>query len=241
MDLAHDSGARVKPLRRQFQIHRTAPTLSAARLSKPHWNTWVFPGGQSLAGTSVDWVFIGSCATPAFPTCAKRRRSCEASTLRPVQAWVVPGSQRVKEIAEAEGLADVFRSAGLEWREPGCSMCRRQRRRSAARPAHCQHVKSQLYRPSGTGRPHAPQARNGCGCRDCRRHRRSKKGLSHGTLPDCRWPAAPLLRRDVDTDIIIRIERLTGLPKDQLGHTLLKSGAGPTSFLTGSPSSEHPS
>jgi 3-isopropylmalate/(R)-2-methylmalate dehydratase large subunit len=40
-----------------------------------------------------------------------------------VKAWVVPGSENVKRAAEAEGLRDVFVSAGFEWREPGCSMC----------------------------------------------------------------------------------------------------------------------
>jgi 3-isopropylmalate/(R)-2-methylmalate dehydratase large subunit len=40
-----------------------------------------------------------------------------------VRAWVVPGSQSVRREAEAEGLATIFREAGFEWREPGCSMC----------------------------------------------------------------------------------------------------------------------
>jgi 3-isopropylmalate/(R)-2-methylmalate dehydratase large subunit len=40
-----------------------------------------------------------------------------------VRALVVPGSQRIKQQAEAEGLADIFKAAGAEWREAGCSMC----------------------------------------------------------------------------------------------------------------------
>jgi 3-isopropylmalate/(R)-2-methylmalate dehydratase large subunit len=40
-----------------------------------------------------------------------------------VHAMVVPGSQQVKRAAESEGLAEIFKSAGFEWREPGCSMC----------------------------------------------------------------------------------------------------------------------
>jgi 3-isopropylmalate/(R)-2-methylmalate dehydratase large subunit len=40
-----------------------------------------------------------------------------------VQAWVVPGSVEVSQAAEREGLPDLFRSAGFQWREPGCSMC----------------------------------------------------------------------------------------------------------------------
>jgi 3-isopropylmalate/(R)-2-methylmalate dehydratase large subunit len=81
-------------------------------------------GGQSLAGTSVDWVFIGSCANSRISDLREAATIVRGKHVAPnVRAWVVPGSQRVKEIAEAEGLADVFRSAGFEWREPGCSMC----------------------------------------------------------------------------------------------------------------------
>ena len=40
-----------------------------------------------------------------------------------VRAWAVPGSREVKHAAEAEGLDQIFRTAGFEWREPGCSMC----------------------------------------------------------------------------------------------------------------------
>jgi 3-isopropylmalate/(R)-2-methylmalate dehydratase large subunit len=80
--------------------------------------------GQSLAGTSVDWVFIGSCANSRISDLREAATIVRGKHVAPnVRAWVVPGSQLVKEIAEAEGLADVFRSAGFEWREPGCSMC----------------------------------------------------------------------------------------------------------------------
>ena len=80
--------------------------------------------GAPIAGTPVDWVFIGSCTNSrisdlrAAAAVAKGRRV--ASTVR---AWVVPGSENVKRQAEAEGLDEVFKSAGFEWREPGCSMC----------------------------------------------------------------------------------------------------------------------
>ena len=81
-------------------------------------------GGQSLAGTSVDWVFIGSCANSRISDLREAATIVRGKHVAPnVRAWVVPGSQLVKEIAEAKGLAEVFRSAGFEWREPGCSMC----------------------------------------------------------------------------------------------------------------------
>lgn len=77
-----------------------------------------------IAGTAVDWVFIGSCANSrladlrAAAEVARGRRVAEG-----VRAWVVPGSENVKRAAEAEGLREVFLDAGFEWREPGCSMC----------------------------------------------------------------------------------------------------------------------
>ncbi|HSR80818.1 MAG TPA: 3-isopropylmalate dehydratase large subunit [Hyphomicrobiaceae bacterium] len=80
--------------------------------------------GVPIAGTPVDWVFLGSCTNSrisdlrAAAAVAKGRRV--AATVR---AWVVPGSENVKRQAESEGLDEVFKSAGFEWHEPGCSMC----------------------------------------------------------------------------------------------------------------------
>ena len=81
-------------------------------------------GGAPIAGTPVDWVFIGSCTNSrisdlrAAAAVANGRKV--AGTVR---AWIVPGSENIKRQAEAEGLDQVFKSAGFEWREPGCSMC----------------------------------------------------------------------------------------------------------------------
>lgn len=80
--------------------------------------------GQSLVGTPVDWVFIGSCANSRLSDlrdAASVVRGKKVAT--GVTAWVVPGSELVKRAAEAEGLDVVFKDAGFEWREPGCSMC----------------------------------------------------------------------------------------------------------------------
>lgn len=80
--------------------------------------------GQPIAGTPVDWVFIGSCANSrlsdlrAAADVARGKRVAAGVT-----AWVVPGSENIKRAAEAEGLHEVFKSAGFSWREPGCSMC----------------------------------------------------------------------------------------------------------------------
>jgi len=80
--------------------------------------------GQPLAGTPVDWVFIGSCANSRLSDLRDAARVVQGRTVAAgVTAWVVPGSELVKRDAEAEGLDRVFKNAGFDWREPGCSMC----------------------------------------------------------------------------------------------------------------------
>jgi len=80
--------------------------------------------GAPIAGTPVDWVFIGSCTNSRL---SDLRAAAEVARGRKVasgvRAWVVPGSETVKRDAVAEGLDKVFTEAGFEWREPGCSMC----------------------------------------------------------------------------------------------------------------------
>src|SRR5690606_18872547 len=81
-------------------------------------------GGAYLAGTSIDHVFIGSCANGRLSDLRRAARVIQGSKVaRGVSAWVVPGSQQVKRAAEIEGLDEVFRAAGFQWRAPGCSMC----------------------------------------------------------------------------------------------------------------------
>jgi 3-isopropylmalate/(R)-2-methylmalate dehydratase large subunit len=78
--------------------------------------------GTPLTDVKVDRVFIGSCTNSrlddlrAAAAVAKGRRAI-------VPAWVVPGSGLIKQAAEAEGLDRIFRDAGFQWREAGCSMC----------------------------------------------------------------------------------------------------------------------
>ncbi|HUG48559.1 MAG TPA: 3-isopropylmalate dehydratase large subunit [Candidatus Limnocylindria bacterium] len=80
--------------------------------------------GEQLLGHKVDIVFIGSCTNSRISdlrqAAALMKGHRVASELR---VMVVPGSQQVKRAAEEEGLADIFRAAGAEWREAGCSMC----------------------------------------------------------------------------------------------------------------------
>ncbi len=80
--------------------------------------------GTPIAGLPVDVCFIGSCTNGrlsdlrAAAAVARGRRVAAG-----IKAFVVPGSEQVAAAAEAEGLDAVFRAAGFEWREPGCSMC----------------------------------------------------------------------------------------------------------------------
>ncbi|WCM25857.1 3-isopropylmalate dehydratase large subunit [Sphingomonas sp. QA11] len=80
--------------------------------------------GKPIVGTPVDWVFIGSCTNSRLSDLRDAASIIRGRTKADrVTAWVVPGSLQVKRAAEAEGLDRVFRDAGFEWREPGCSMC----------------------------------------------------------------------------------------------------------------------
>jgi 3-isopropylmalate/(R)-2-methylmalate dehydratase large subunit len=81
-------------------------------------------GGAPIAGTPVDWVFIGSCTNSRLSDLRAAAEVARGRKVAPgVRAWVVPGSETVKRDAVAEGLDKLFTDAGFEWREPGCSMC----------------------------------------------------------------------------------------------------------------------
>jgi 3-isopropylmalate/(R)-2-methylmalate dehydratase large subunit len=83
-----------------------------------------FAPGQSMAGTKIDVAFIGSCTNARLSDLREAARIVTGHHVAPhVRALVVPGSQAVARAAENEGLDDVFRQAGFEWRAAGCSMC----------------------------------------------------------------------------------------------------------------------
>ena len=80
--------------------------------------------GQPLLGQPIDVVFIGSCTNGRLSDLRQAAQVLHGRKVNPkVRVLVVPGSQKVKNQAEAERLDVVFREAGCEWREPGCSMC----------------------------------------------------------------------------------------------------------------------
>ena len=80
--------------------------------------------GTPIEQIQLDRVFIGSCTNSRIGDLRAAAKVIEGRTVSPrVAAMVVPGSHQVKLQAEAEGLDDVFRAAGFDWRSAGCSMC----------------------------------------------------------------------------------------------------------------------
>jgi 3-isopropylmalate/(R)-2-methylmalate dehydratase large subunit len=80
--------------------------------------------GKLLSETAVDVVFVGSCTNSRLSDLEQAASILRGRRVAPgVRMLVVPGSQQVKQQAEARGLHDVFKAAGAEWRESGCSMC----------------------------------------------------------------------------------------------------------------------
>jgi len=80
--------------------------------------------GQKITDIKLDTVFIGSCTNSRIEDLRLAAQYAKGKHVADgVRALVVPGSMQVRRIAEEEGLADIFREAGFEWREAGCSMC----------------------------------------------------------------------------------------------------------------------
>jgi 3-isopropylmalate/(R)-2-methylmalate dehydratase large subunit len=80
--------------------------------------------GNRIEDIGIDRVFIGSCTNSRLEDLRAAARVAKGHHVSPkVRAMVVPGSQRVKQAAEQEGLHQIFLDAGFEWRESGCSMC----------------------------------------------------------------------------------------------------------------------
>ena len=115
-------------------------------------------GGQAITSIKIDRVFIGSCTNSrlddmrAAAAVAKGRQV--ASSVK--QVLVVPGSQMVKAQAEAEGLDKIFIAAGMDWREPGCSMCLAMNADKLGAGEHCASTSNRNFegRQGNGGRTH---------------------------------------------------------------------------------------
>ena len=80
--------------------------------------------GQEISGTKIDVAFVGSCTNGRLSDLREAAKIARGRKVAShVRALVVPGSQAVRTAAEREGLHEVFRAAGFDWRGAGCSMC----------------------------------------------------------------------------------------------------------------------
>ena len=97
---------------------------SERAIASEAYNYMELTPGKPIKGTPVDVCFIGSCTNGRLSDLREAAKFAKGHHVAPgVKAFVVPGSERVKKQAEAEGLDRIFLEAGFEWREPGCSMC----------------------------------------------------------------------------------------------------------------------
>lgn len=93
-------------------------------IAEEAYNYMKLTPGQPIKGTKINVCFIGSCTNGRISDLREAAQIAQGHHVASgVKAFVVPGSERVKQEAEAEGLNKIFEQAGFEWREPGCSMC----------------------------------------------------------------------------------------------------------------------
>ncbi len=201
--------------------------------------------GTPITDIKIDRVFIGSCTNGRIEDLRAAAAIVRGKKVAPhVRAMVVPGSQQVKAQAEAEGLDKIFKDAGFEWRESGCSMCLGMNA-DILMPGRAVrfHLQPQLRRAAGQGRPDAPgQPADGGGRGDRRPLRRhphvgrelaaSRDGGLDGFPAERRRRidgavsksieglVAPLDRLNVDTDQIIPKQFLKRMERTGFGQFL---------------------
>jgi len=113
-----------------IKIGQHIPTLAEAPdgATRRQWERALeymgLTGGERLEDLKLDKVFIGSCTNSRIEDLREVARIVEGHKVAEgIEVMVVPGSGLVKAAAEAEGIADILKDAGMDWREPGCSMC----------------------------------------------------------------------------------------------------------------------
>ncbi len=133
--------------------------------------------GTPIAIVAIDRVFIGSCTNSRIEDLRAAAAVVRGyHVAKPVHAMVVPGSGQVKQQAEAEGLDRVFKDAGFEWREAGCSMCLGMNPDILTPGQRCASTSNRNFegRQGKGGRTHLVQPRHG-------RRRRRRRAF-------CRYP-----------------------------------------------------
>ena len=197
-------------------------------------------GGEAIEDIAIDAVFIGSCTNGRLPDLRAAAEVVRGRRVAAgVRAMVVPGSMQVKAEAEAEGLDEVFRAAGFEWRDAGCSMCLAMNddvlRRGRALRLDQQ---PQLRGPAGQGRPHPPRQpadggrgsdRRAPGGRALVRRRAGGGGLMDA-FTRVEGVVCPLDRGDVDTDQIIPKQFLKRIERTGFGEFLFWDWRGQEGF-----------
>ncbi|HKG12521.1 MAG TPA: 3-isopropylmalate dehydratase large subunit [Pyrinomonadaceae bacterium] len=118
------SPGQVVPVNGRVPAPEEAASESERRAATRALDYMDLKAGTRIEDVPVDRVFIGSCTNARIEDLRAAARVLRGYRVsRTVSAMVVPGSQAVKREAEAEGLDSIFRDAGFEWREAGCSMC----------------------------------------------------------------------------------------------------------------------
>ncbi|MFK7864076.1 MAG: 3-isopropylmalate dehydratase large subunit [Pseudohongiellaceae bacterium] len=115
-------------------------------------------GGTSIQDIKLDCIFIGSCTNSRIEDLREAAKVVDGKRVSPTVelAMVVPGSGLVKQQAEEEGLDKIFLAAGLEWREPGCSMCLAMNADQLGEGKHCASTSNRNFegRQGFGGRTH---------------------------------------------------------------------------------------
>jgi 3-isopropylmalate/(R)-2-methylmalate dehydratase large subunit len=113
---------------------------------------------QPIDSIRLDRVFIGSCTNSRIEDLREAAKVVDGKRVADsvIQAMVVPGSGLVKEQAESEGLDVIFREAGFEWRDPGCSMCLAMNADRLGPGEHCASTSNRNFegRQGAGGRTH---------------------------------------------------------------------------------------
>lgn len=110
-------------------INESIPTVESLseeerEIAKEAYKYMELQPGSPIKDTKIDVCFIGSCTNGRITDLREAAKFAQGHKVaETVKAFVVPGSERVKKQAEAEGLDQIFLAAGFEWREAGCSMC----------------------------------------------------------------------------------------------------------------------
>jgi len=114
----------VVPVTGQVPVLADMPSESDRAAAQRMYEYMGLKPGTRVQDIAVDRVFIGSCTNSRLEDLRAAAKVAKGHHVNAtVRAMVVPGSQVIKQIAEQEGLDKVFREAGFEWRESGCSMC----------------------------------------------------------------------------------------------------------------------